>query len=66
MVCWINSLGYTILDPGSREPVDIGPVSVPSYANGEGAFAREDEEERKARDEYAKGTYEGRVVMEPY
>lgn len=53
-----NSLGYAILDPRTREPVDIGPVPIPKYASGEGAFTREEEAERKVRDAYAKGMCE--------
>jgi hypothetical protein len=52
----VDSLGYTILDPSTGQPIDIGPVAVPSYASGEGAFVRENENERKTRDAHKKGT----------
>ncbi|KAL5395633.1 hypothetical protein PMIN02_003881 [Paraphaeosphaeria minitans] len=48
-------LGYTILDPSTSEPVDIGPVPILEYASGEGAFAREEEAKKKVRDAHAKG-----------
>jgi hypothetical protein len=56
----VDSLGYTILDPITGQPIDIGPVPVPSYASDEGAFVLEDDNERKIRDAYKKGTCETR------
>ncbi|KAK7187269.1 hypothetical protein PSPO01_06499 [Paraphaeosphaeria sporulosa] len=52
--CQWFQLGYTILNPSTGEHVDIGPVPIPRYASGEGAFAREEESERKVRDAHAK------------
>lgn len=47
--------GFTILDPATRAPVDIGAVPIPSYADGEGSFVREEEAEQKAREALKKG-----------
>lgn len=47
--------GYTIRDPESRQIVDIGAVPVPAYAQGEGAFVREEEQENAVRDALARG-----------
>lgn len=47
--------GYAVLDPQTRNPVDVGAVSVPDFAEGRGAFVREEEEERRAREELEKG-----------
>ncbi|KAF2108658.1 hypothetical protein BDV96DRAFT_605419 [Lophiotrema nucula] len=41
--------GYHVLDPNSRQPVDIGPVPVPSFASGQDAFARQEEGVEAAR-----------------
>ncbi|KAJ4303335.1 hypothetical protein N0V90_002228 [Kalmusia sp. IMI 367209] len=46
--------GFTIRDPTSRQTVDVGAVPVPSYAQGQGAFVREDEDEKKVRKALAK------------
>ncbi|KAF2478196.1 uncharacterized protein BDR25DRAFT_348454 [Lindgomyces ingoldianus] len=36
-------MGYTPRDPETRVPVDVGGTDVPRYAEGEGAFVREED-----------------------